>query len=123
MIDKNTPNDTELDALLADMATAGPDLDTALLNRVMADAEQVSAARIAPAPRPRPAGGFWTEILGAIGGWGAVAGLSTATLTGVWLGFAPPDQVPDVSEYFLNSATTQVLDGFSPNYDSLLGEG
>lgn len=121
MTDQNNPTGAEIDALLAELAAAEPEPGQALLNRMMADAEAVSAVQFAPVPKSRPS--VWSEILAAIGGWGAVAGLSTATFAGVWLGIAPPDAMPDVSQWFLNDSTISVLDGFNPNFDSLLDEG
>jgi hypothetical protein len=58
----------------------------ALMARVLADA---CAAQPATRPSRRPAA--WpVQLFRALGGWPAVAGLSAATLAGIWLGISPP---------------------------------
>lgn len=66
-----------------------PPLDDALMNRMIADAAAVAAAR-APAASiaTTPA---WRRVFVAIGGWPALAGLASATAAGVWIGVALPD--------------------------------
>lgn len=63
-----------------------------LLARVMADAEatQERLSRQAPVEVPARSGRL-AEMFRALGGWPAVAGLSTATLAGIWIGVAAPD--------------------------------
>lgn len=70
------------------------DLPPGLLARVLADADAELAARTAPPLRAAPTrrtSGFMIvlgELLAAIGGWRAVSGLASATVAGVWIGFA-----------------------------------
>lgn len=84
----------ELDDLFA-LARAGGDLPPAdLAARVMADAEAVlqagTASTLAPVAAPaRPArGGLWPQVRQALGGWGGIGGLVTASFAGLWLGLA-----------------------------------
>lgn len=50
----------------------------------------------APAPQalPRARGGWLREMLAALGGWPAMAGLVAACATGVWFGAAAPSDLP-----------------------------
>jgi hypothetical protein len=79
-----------LDAFF-DAARAHPPAPSdAFLERVMADAVAVDAARgqsVAPA---NPRRGL-RDLLSSIGGWPALAGLATATMAGLWIGYAAPD--------------------------------
>lgn len=63
-----------------------------LIARIAGDAEaehqrRLGAVKVASAPLARRS---WPGWFGALGGTGAVAGLLTATLVGLWLGFAQP---------------------------------
>jgi hypothetical protein len=91
-----------------------------LMARVLADAD-------AHQPRPvvirAPVVGLWGRLLAAIGGGPALAGLSTAALAGVWIGFAQPGQVADVADFLLaGSSVTETLDVF-PAFDDFVIEG
>ena len=100
------PDETRLDALLADVARQKPEVSDALMAAVLRD-----AARMQPAPAPvRP--GLWASLLDLIGGWPAMGGLAAAGLAGVWLGVAPP--------VALESATAAL--GVSQSID-LIGTG
>ncbi|WP_101069084.1 hypothetical protein [Roseovarius salinarum] len=85
-----TETDMDSTALKAHFEAArqhAPSPPDALMARVMADAlaEQAAAPDVAA-----PARGRWAELLRALGGWPAVAGLACATLAGVWIGAFPP---------------------------------
>ena len=69
-----------------------------LLARVMADATAAQAgfAR-AGAGRPAPRRRALADIVRALGGWPAAAGLSAATLAGLWIGIAAPDGLASVA--------------------------
>jgi hypothetical protein len=108
-----------------------PALPDALMARILADAAMVQtaaqqAARPAPVA-PRRRAGVWRTLSQVIGGRGAVAGLLSATLAGLWLGFSPPAQLAaltrSVTQSVLGDPT--VLDGLDliPAIDSVLTEG
>jgi hypothetical protein len=79
-----------LDAFF-DAARAQPPMPSdAFLARVMADATAEDAARRQPAAPPKQRRGL-RDRLHAIGGWPALAGLATATVAGLWIGYAVPD--------------------------------
>jgi len=55
---------------------------------------------LAPPPQPDPTPSRrglrpWRQIVDALGGWPALAGLATACAAGVWIGLAPPSNWPD----------------------------
>ena len=82
-------NDTDLDPFF-DAARRRPDpAPDDLLARIEADA--LAEMPVAP-PRTAPPS-LWQGLKDAVGGWPALAGLATAALTGLWLGFAPPEAV------------------------------
>ena len=75
-----------LDDLFAKARADQPAPSDALLTRIAAD-----AADWQPDPRPEPRRGLMAELLDALGGWPALGGLATATMAGLYLGFAQPD--------------------------------
>ena len=123
MTDDKALNDQELAALFAQPTP----VDEQFLHRVLADAYDVQAARavapvIPPVVAARP--GLFKGMLEAIGGWPAAAGLATATLAGVWFGFAPPTLFEGVTaSYFTGSGETIDLGDFMPAIDGFLVEG
>jgi len=88
--------DTDLERLFAAARAERPNPSAGLTARIMADAEIVQAA-FRPAPvsaRPRR----WSGWIAAMGGNGVLAGLATATLAGLWLGFAQPAPVSTLTQ-------------------------
>jgi hypothetical protein len=84
--------DDDLDAFFAAAKTDGARPSPALMARILQDAaaEQPRAAPTAPRPRFTLA-----ALVAALGGGGALAGLATATVAGLWIGLAPPIAVED----------------------------
>lgn len=83
-------DDDPLEQVFAAARRAAPVPSEALLARILADAEDAMPARSAardPARRAPARGGF-LRWLGAPAGWGAVGGLATATVAGLWFGYA-----------------------------------
>jgi len=83
--------DTNLEGFFEETRTMRPSPSADLTARILADADAVQAGfRSAPvAVRPRR----WSGWIAAMGGTGVLAGLATATLAGLWLGFAQPAPV------------------------------
>ncbi|WP_415184027.1 dihydroorotate dehydrogenase [Phaeovulum sp.] len=111
-MDKTDKAHDPLEAFFGAARTAAPEPGMALLARVLADAEAETRARhplaaLAHAPKPRM-GGF-AALLAALGGWRAVGGLATATLAGVWIGFAGVDRLEDMSAGYLGVGGAEVL--------------
>jgi hypothetical protein len=116
-----------LDAVFAAARAKAPEPSAALLARVEADALRVMAERqaaVAVVPRRPARRGFWAIFSEVLGGRGAVAGLATATLAGLWLGFSPPQGLAtltqSVTQSVLGSSTS--LDGLDliPTLDTVL---
>ncbi len=123
MTDHDRLTDSELDALFDAGRDAAPVPSEALMVRIMADAEAEITRREgprAPARRRGPFAGF----LAGLGGWPALAGLATATVAGVWLGFSAPDSLNSLAGGLLlpDSATTATrydLEDIVPGYGGL----
>ena len=47
--------------------------------------------------QPAPASGL-RGVFAALGGWPAVAGLSAAAVTGLWIGVAPPEELSTTAQ-------------------------
>ena len=89
--------DAALDDLFAAARRAGPEPSGAWLARVLevAEAEQV-ACRAADQASVQPAAdaaGLWALVAGVFGGWGALGVMLTATVAGIWIGFAGVDRL------------------------------
>ncbi|MGY9049784.1 hypothetical protein P775_10035 [Puniceibacterium antarcticum] len=52
---------------------------------------QADALRLQPTATARERRLPWRDLLGFLGGWRTVAGLTAATCAGVWMGVSPPD--------------------------------
>lgn len=97
-----SPAEGDLEALFAAGRTAAPAPSAGFLARVLADAEALQAARgaavapVAPvmqrAPIP-PRGGVMAALRGVFGGWGALGGMLSAAVAGVWIGFAGMERI------------------------------
>lgn len=89
MTEERRITDTELDALLAEARDAPPPaLSEGLQARLIADAlsVQLGAQAVKPAGRMSRLRSWLAEL----GGLPGAAGLATAGLVGVWIGFADP---------------------------------
>ncbi|MGB3313755.1 MAG: dihydroorotate dehydrogenase [Albidovulum sp.] len=76
--------------MLTELFAAGqrhaPVPSNAFMERLVADAERVQ-------PRPAAAGRdffepLWARLTAALGGWQGFGGLATATVAGLWIGYA-----------------------------------
>ncbi len=94
MTDWNAREHT-LDDLFAAARRAAPEPSPGFLARVIADAEAVQeAAEAVPVRRSAaPSGGLMAALRGMFGGWGALGGMLTATVAGIWIGFSGADQL------------------------------
>lgn len=129
----------ELDALLREAGARKADVSADLLARVLQDAYEAQAAvgdaiSTSPSPRARRETSLAAKALAWLHNFGAAgAGLATAGLAGLWLGFAPPALLAAPVE-----AVTAVLQGqeagaedaeameivdLVPSFDSWLAEG
>lgn len=107
----------DLDDLL-DLAARRPSVPSdALMERVLGDALalQPQARGFQAAPMPRP--GFLTRLAGVFGGPPALAGLGTAAVFGLALGYLSPSTLD-----YLTGASTDTAE-FFPDTDLLTTEG
>ena len=99
-----------------------------LFARIMADAADVQPRGVA---RSTPVGGGMRRALvDLLGGWPTLAGLTTATLAGIWIGVAQPAGVVALQGNFgLTPVATQDgaisygIEDLMPGFDSLVQEG
>lgn len=106
-----------LDALFAEAKGDGPGPD--LMARVLADAALVQAEVSVVAAPPR--GAWLAGLLGALGGWSAVSGITAAGIMGLAVGLYAPDTVTG----FLESDTLSLGIGgdyFTPDVGDLWTE-
>jgi hypothetical protein len=106
-----------LDAFFDAARAHPPAVPGDLLARVAADAAAVAADRARSAPvAAQPRG--WRGILSGIGGWPALAGLATATVAGVWIGYSAPDLGSTLSSMALSDGAEASYDigGLLPGY-------
>lgn len=108
MADRNMSRDP-LEAFFAASRKAAPQPSEALIARIVADAGAEFAARQTTFSRPSPRAGLGQMLLGVLGGWRAVGGLATATMAGLWIGFAGADRLGDVASGYLGGAGVEVL--------------
>lgn len=113
--------DSDLDDLFGAARTAVA-VPSALMARVLADADTHQPVA-QPLERSRRRAGLWAGFLAAIGGAVGVAGLSTAAMAGVWIGFAEPTALTAVTDAFLSGdVVTETVDVL-PGFDAFLVEG
>lgn len=125
MTDDKLFDSDELDNLLAEAAQNRPEPGSELLARVMADADLVMAQNEAARPEiQRPARpGIFASLLKSIGGWPAMAGLVSATVAGVWIGYGSPAALDDLSAGYLGVSAVYDLGDLMPSIDIVLQEG
>ena len=110
--------DEELDRLLAAAARTAPPPSDALMQRVLADALalQPQPAALRPAPTSVRISRL-SRIFRALGGGPALAGLGTAAVFGVVLGYLSPTTLD-----YLTGSTADAAE-FFPDADFLTTEG
>jgi hypothetical protein len=118
--------DKDLDGLLALAAWDRPTPSPALMDRVLADAlaQQPKPAVVGLTPAPRPARpGVLARLSAAFGGGAVLAGVCSAAVAGVALGYLDPSSM-DVLTGGLTGALTgaETLELF-PSADFLTNEG
>ncbi|MGB5558922.1 MAG: hypothetical protein WBN04_13035 [Paracoccaceae bacterium] len=113
-----------LDQMLAAAAASAPEPSEALLARVLADADAVLAERQAgQGTVPGGPRGWLGGLVDVIGGWPAMAGLATATVAGIWIGYAQPGSISGIADEALTTGTSYDLGDLMAAYDSVLVEG
>lgn len=110
----------ELNRLLDGAKITAPAPSPALLDRILADGLDAQQ-RLRPAQALRPEPGFWARIYGAFGGLPTVAGLCSATVVGLAVGYTDPTTI-DYLTGGLPTDLSEAIDLF-PSTDFLATEG
>lgn len=127
-------SDKTLDELFAAARSSAPEPSAQLLARISADAQAVQLDHTAPQTVPEPrrasgreaggqAKGLWGQIIGALGGWTALAGLATATVAGVWIGISPPQGLADPLSAAIGTSQMTGFDEIGAGFDFTQFEG
>ncbi|MFN3577975.1 MAG: hypothetical protein ACK4TJ_13465 [Tabrizicola sp.] len=110
--------DDDLDRLLAAAASAPLRPSDALMERVLADALALQPAPVMLRPGPAPARpGLLARLVAALGGGPALAGMGTAAVFGLALGYLSPTTLD-----YLTGSTGDTAE-FFPDADFLTTEG
>lgn len=112
----------DLDDLFKEARRQSVAVSPDLMARVLGDADAMQPAGSGLPDRRRRVG-FLTGLLAAIGGIGGVAGLSTAAMAGVWIGFADPTGLSTVTDVFVTGETVTEPDNILPEIDDFMSEG
>lgn len=113
MTQPRTPEDDALEAAFSLMSATPPDVPDALLKRVMADA-------MAEMPKPDRVP-IWRNVLGTLGGWPAIAGLTATACVGVWMGGVLTDDL--IVAFGLTDSAALEMGGDLGAFDLLLVDG
>ncbi len=106
----------DLDELFVTARTQRVEPSADLMARILADAEALQP-KPAPVTAP-PRVGFWQNLRATLGQAG-VAGLASATLAGVWIGYAQP---VSLDAFSVQDAPLDLVE-LIPSFDELLNEG
>lgn len=105
-------DDKDLDQFFAAARESRPVPSTDLMARVLADAYEAQAipeaAARSLAPKQGWLGGIFAELSQALGGKGSLAGLGTAVVAGVWLGYSDPSGLDWLTSAFLSDGLSDV---------------
>lgn len=112
--------DSLVDDLFAEARAGRPGPDAALMDRVMTDAERELAWRRRPVAMPQRRG--WLAVLGGFfGGGQALAGLVSAAVAGMAIGWASPGSVQAMMPALMGDDTIAMLE-LIPDFGLLLDD-
>ncbi|MEP2717670.1 hypothetical protein [Pseudophaeobacter sp.] len=108
-----------LDDLFAVARNTPVEMPASLTAAILADASQVQELHRQAALQSLPGASrgeqgaaqrLWRQFSAAVGGWPSLGGLAAASLTGLWLGLAPPSFLPDpVASYAAFSSGSELI--------------
>jgi hypothetical protein len=105
-------DDKDLDQFFASARESRPVPSTDLMARVLTDAYEAQPTPVAPARSvaPPPSGvlRMFADLAQALGGKGALAGLGTAAIAGVWLGYSGPSGLDWLTSALLSGGISDV---------------
>jgi hypothetical protein len=111
----------DLDGLFASAARDRPEPSPALMDRVLADALALQPQPAFVRPMPAPAPGLLARLAVLFGGGPVLAGVCSAALAGVALGYLSPGTYDYVTGGLADTATDPVE--LFPTTDFLTSEG
>ena len=115
-----TQGQDALDDLFAVARRTTPPPSEALMARVLADAmEMQPKAVVALAPVMLRGPGVWARLAALFGGAGALAGMGTAAMAGLFIGFVQPEGLSVLSDAVLGTPLETVV--LVSSVDALLG--
>ncbi len=117
-------NDLDLDLFFDAAQTQHTDPSVDLMMRIAGDADAQLAldAPVASATAPQRLG-VWASVLAVVGGWSAIAGVSTAAVAGLWIGIATPTGVSALtSGYLSGSEETAYVSDYLPTFELQVAE-
>ena len=89
-----------------------------LMDAIVADAAEARVPDVIAIKRI----GLWTQVLDALGGWPSLSGLATATVAGIYIGFADPTVLEAVGLSDSVEVSTDLLFGDDVFFDDLTVE-
>ncbi|MEP2784537.1 MAG: hypothetical protein ABJO67_02875 [Pseudoruegeria sp.] len=112
-------DDFDLELFFDAAQTQTADASTDLLLRIAGDADAILDARDTPVgSTPIAKVGFLAGLVAMIGGWSAVAGVSTAAVAGLWFGIMAPTGVSALTNgYLTDTSETAYVSDYLPGFD------
>lgn len=108
----------DLDAIFASAKSGAMQPSDALMARVLADADAHQPRRQIQAAPPPVRMGFFAGLSALFGGAGALAGIGSAALAGLFIGFVQPSAITSIVGY--ETATTIDTVELMPDITALL---
>lgn len=116
---------TDLDDLFVQARDQGPKPSDGLMARVLADAAQAQAQRHDTGPKvsgSRTGSGLGAWVTDLLGGAGAMAGVLSAGVAGLVLGYVQPDGLSGLGALLTPATTVSQSLEMMPGLDTLLTE-
>ncbi|CUH87983.1 hypothetical protein PH5382_01914 [Phaeobacter sp. CECT 5382] len=121
---------TELDDLFAVARHTPPRMSQDLTAAILSDAANVlderaktAAVSFVSAQQDQGVRRLWRQFTSAVGGWPALGGMVAASLSGLWIGLAPPSFLPDpVAQIAELSNGSQLISNLGYDVSLLIGE-
>ena len=101
--------DSGIDTFFESARKTAPAFSRDLNSRILSDAQSVQAGFSRVARLDNRPTGILRQLSDILGGWYGWGGLATACATGIWLGFAPPAGLPDLTGLTVQSDATADL--------------
>lgn len=120
MTETDTHN-AELDLLFKAAQQDRAQIPDSLSHRMLQDAARVQADILQPVAVQRVRVSRWRQLQDILGGWPGLGGLVATCAIGVWLGFSPPDTLPDPFLMMTQNETDIEL-FYNDNLDTIMME-